>query len=195
MWRDVLDYSKLIKELIDIFKIKNIIIFCFLASSILLFTPDQLLDKIYLVDFRNKYGFIIGIIFYLSIVIILVYLINDKISTKIDLFRYKQKINSFLHKLDDITAIAIISKFLKSKDNTLYLKMNTGSVARLRSVGIISPTNDTNAVYDITEPKIPFLMQPMVYDIIKKDEGLFNKFKNAKNVDIDTDNPYENNFY
>lgn len=58
--------------------------------------------------------------------------------------------------------------------------MNTGSVDRLRSVGIISPTNDTNAVYDITKPKIPFLMQPMVYDVIKKDEGLFNKLKILK---------------
>ena len=77
----------------------------------------------------------------------------------------------------------------------MYLKMNTGSVARLRSVGIIRPTNDTNAVYDIIDPQIPFLMQPMVYDIIKKDEKLFNKFKNAKNVDIDTKNPYDVNYY
>ena len=46
-----------------------------LASGFIIFAPTKLLERLYFVDFKDKFGFYIGLVFIISISILLVYLI------------------------------------------------------------------------------------------------------------------------
>ncbi|MGL5379745.1 super-infection exclusion protein B [Clostridium sp.] len=37
-----------------------------LASGVILFLPDTIVEKMYMIEFRDKYGFVIGVIFYFN---------------------------------------------------------------------------------------------------------------------------------
>ena len=54
-------------NLADFFKLPTKIMFAIaLASGLILFLPDSIVTKMYMVDFRNKYGFAIGLLFLIS---------------------------------------------------------------------------------------------------------------------------------
>jgi hypothetical protein len=61
-----------------------------LASAILLFSPTALIERMYMLDFREKYGFIIGIVFIVSISILIVNLLY-KTSTSISNAKSKKE--------------------------------------------------------------------------------------------------------
>lgn len=57
------------KDFIDLLKIPPRILGALtIASGLLLFLPDVLLSKLYMIYFRNKYGFALGITFVYDIV-------------------------------------------------------------------------------------------------------------------------------
>ena len=56
------------KDFIDFLKLPpNILGALSIASGALLLLPDQLAKRLYMTEFRDKYGFTIGIIFVVSI--------------------------------------------------------------------------------------------------------------------------------
>lgn len=60
-------------NLADFFKLPTKIMFALaLASGMVLFLPVNIVAKMYMVDFRNKYGFAIGLLFLISFSILVV---------------------------------------------------------------------------------------------------------------------------
>lgn len=61
------------KDFVDFLKLPpNILGALAIASGILLLLPDQIINKLYMMEFRNEYGFSIGIVFIVSIAILVV---------------------------------------------------------------------------------------------------------------------------
>lgn len=52
-----------VKEILKILKTPYILITHVLASGLILFLPDNIINKMYMLDFRNKFGFVLGLIF------------------------------------------------------------------------------------------------------------------------------------
>lgn len=66
-----------VKDFIDFLKLPpNILAALSLVTGIILFVPDKALSKLYMVDFRNNYGFIISIVFLISTAILIVFIVS-----------------------------------------------------------------------------------------------------------------------
>ena len=66
-----------VKDFIDFLKLPpNILAALSLVTGIILFVPDKALSKLYMVDFRNNYGFIISIVFLISTAISIVFIVS-----------------------------------------------------------------------------------------------------------------------
>ena len=66
-FKDFLDFLKLPPTILGALAI---------ASGLLLYLPDEIINKLYMESFRNNFGFILGIIFIVSISILSILLIN-----------------------------------------------------------------------------------------------------------------------
>lgn len=65
-----------VKDWIELLKLPpSILAGISLFSGLILFIPEHTLKKLYMVEFRDKYGFVIGIIFLIAISLLLVILI------------------------------------------------------------------------------------------------------------------------
>lgn len=165
----------IVEKILKIVPIKNLIFISIVSSSILLFAPEWLLMKIYLKDFKDCNGFVIGIVFLISLVFWINYLFSDYVMPKINDISLKRKYTNLLSNMKNTSEINIIANFLNVDNNTLYLSCYDGSVRVLRNSGIISPVSSENPV-DISDPKIAYYMKPVVYDIIDENETLKEKF-------------------
>lgn len=64
---------KLGGDIVNLLKLPAKVMFAIaLASGLVLFFPDHVIQKMYMVLFKNKYGFTIGIVFYISLSITVV---------------------------------------------------------------------------------------------------------------------------
>lgn len=60
-------------NLTDFLKLpSNIMSAMSLASGVILFLPDKIIKKMYMIDFKNKYGFVIGAVFIVSTSILII---------------------------------------------------------------------------------------------------------------------------
>lgn len=170
--------------------------------GLLLFLPSEIIGKLYLDEFLNKYGIYVGFAF-----IILFSIVVFSIIGKIFIIIKKKYSNHIFNKnktkvLEGLNPNerAILYLFYKSETNTLYLPYNDGMIAKLKSFFIIAPTTNTIMTSNLNNPRFPFLMQPWVYDYIDKNyneyfgeierelnsdkEELDNILKNFSNHDL-----------
>lgn len=74
------------KNIVDFLKLPPRILGALsVASGLLLFLPNAIIEKLYMTSFRDKYGFAIGIVFVVStsiLVVFLVVIIAKKIKDK-----------------------------------------------------------------------------------------------------------------
>lgn len=159
----------------------KIFIGLFLATGIVLFIPDSIAQKMYMVDFRNKYGFAISLVFICSLTISIVGGIStfwsknkEKRLTKKALKNAKKN----LKKLDDYKA-AIVYELYKEKNHTSELPLNDGAVRWLEQLFIIGKATSNYPVWDLTNPVFPYMLQPWVVSELDNDEDLRIKLKNA----------------
>ena len=68
-----------IKEIFKVLKTPYILITLALASGLILFLQDKIINKMYMLDFRSKFGFVLGLIFWFSITLIIVIEIKELI--------------------------------------------------------------------------------------------------------------------
>lgn len=76
--KDVVDFLKLPPRILAALSV---------ASGLLLFLPDAIIEKLYMTSFRSKYGFALGIVFVVSVsilVVISVVTVAKKIKEKYD---------------------------------------------------------------------------------------------------------------
>ena len=146
-----------------------------LSSTFILFSPEKLIKKIYLLEIRDKYGTFIGIAFILSIFVVVLRVLSVLIN--IIKKKYKQRktlkaLEKNLNKLNNQEK-KIIKQFTETETNTLFLQMNNGNVRKLENLVIIgkAATQHMTSGFD---PTFPYLLQPWVYDYLEKYPDYFD---------------------
>lgn len=162
------------KDFIDFLKLPpNILGALAVASGVLLFLPDKIAKKLYIIAFRDKYGFTIGIIFVISTAILMILLISKIYHYFHDKSESKKLVEVQTKYLKGMNPeqIAVIREFLNEPTHTLLLPYNNGLVIELQHFCIITPAGQTHLV-DISNPQIQYFLQPWVIQRIKNNEEL-----------------------
>jgi Super-infection exclusion protein B len=170
-----------------------------LASGILLFSPSFLLDQMFMLNFRDKYGFIIGIVFIVSVSILIVNVIyqtaksisNAKV--KRDFYANAEK---RLRKLNNYQK-AIIYALYQEDNRTLPLPLHDGSVLELEQNYMIGKATSQYMVSDLNNALFPYLLQPWVSDELSNKSNLLSEFKSAFQIQYEKEltTRRENDYY
>ena len=170
-----------VKDWIELLKLPpSILASISLFSGLILFIPEHILKKLYMVEFRDKYGFVIGIIFLIAISLLLVILIIKIfkiIKKRIEESRLEKNRIKYLENSDK-TKVKLIKVFLKEETHTLQLPVNDGLTSELSYFCLISLAGGTQAVdFDFDNMMYArYFLQPWVINIINKNENLRKKF-------------------
>lgn len=169
------------KEFIELLKLPPYILAAIsIVSGIILFADDTLIKKLYMVNFRNDYGFIISSMFLVSISVLIVILLTSiltRIKNKYKNARLKKGRIKYLFNLDD-TKVKIIKSFIKDSTHTLKMNQNDGLTQELSYFGIISLAGTTQAV-DFgfnNEMYLYYFLQPWVINLINSNDELTKKY-------------------
>ena len=152
-----------------------------LASGVILFLPDELLKKIYMIEFKNKWGFIIGATFIVSTSILVIGILSNIykfLYKKYSNFKFKKNSNKLLNSLD-VYKKTIVYMLYKEDNNTSELPLNDGAVVFIEHWMVIQKAASQYAVEDLINPRFPYFLQPWVVDKLNKDENLLLSFKKA----------------
>lgn len=167
-----------VKDFIEFLKLPpNILGALSISSGTLLLLPDKIAKKIYMTEFRDKYGFTIGIIFVVSTAILVVLLaskiyhyFHDKSSSK----KLVEAQTKYLKRMNR-EQVAVIREFINEPTHTLPLPYNNGLVIELQHLQIITPAGQTHLV-NMLAPEIKYFLQPWVIQRIDNDDELRRKF-------------------
>ncbi len=152
------------KDFIDFVKLPPSILSALaLASGFIIFAPSALLRRLYFVDFKDNYGFYIGIVFIVSLSILFVYIVGKPVKLISDKLRDK-RLNE--HKFKCLKELStdekeLIRQMMSRSHYTMELPVNSGVVVKLQHLYIIGPAGSTHIVngYDM---RIPYFVQPWV---------------------------------
>ncbi|MGX9933485.1 superinfection exclusion B family protein [Virgibacillus salarius] len=152
-----------------------------LASGILLFSPTSILEQMFMLEFRDKYGFIIGIVFIVSVCILIVNLIYQ---TAKSISNAKAKRNFYanaekrLQRLNNYQK-AIIYALYQEDNRTLPLPLHDGSVLELEQNYMIGKATSQYMVSDLNNALFPYLLQPWVSEELSNKSSLLSEFSTA----------------
>ena len=171
-----------VKDFLEVLKLPPSILGAIsLASGLILFLPEEALNALYMVGFRDNFGFILGPVFILSTSVLIIMLggfIFKKIVDRISWRRINRKTEAYLLGADS-TKTALIREFIADETHTLSLPMNDGLVIELNSLGIISMAGSTQ----MTGPRfdgqleVRYFLQPRIISIIDNNPELKKKYK------------------
>lgn len=183
-------------QIIKILKIplKVLLPTLWLFSGLLTFLNDDILTKLFLLEWRNKNGFVLGIIFLITFCLILIYVFiftKGKLSNFVFKITLNKKTIKQLFELDD-TRLSIIVALYHAQGYTEYLDYGEPLIQSLLEEGYIyGGKQQLFSVNMITnEMPIKFTLQPFVYQALdyykaklkselKKLSNKANKEKNA----------------
>lgn len=149
-----------------------------LASGIILFSPKNFLSQLFLLDFRENNGFIIGIIFVISLSILLINLIYQTIkftSTLIAKKRFYSSAEDRLLKLNDYQK-AIIYLLYEQENRTHPLPLHDGAIMELEQNYFIGKAATQYMVSDLNNAAFPYLLHPWVSDELNSNSDLLSNF-------------------
>ena len=112
------------KDFIDFLKLPpNILGALSIASGTLLLLPQKLAQKFYIINFREKYGFTIGIVFVISTALLIVLLLSKIFHFFYDKYASKKLGTAQIKYLKNMTPeqVTIIREFLHEPTHTLPL--------------------------------------------------------------------------
>ena len=166
------------KNIVDFLKLPPRILGALsVASGLLLFLPNAIIEKLYMTSFCDKYGFAIGIVFVVStsiLVVFLVVIIAKKIKDKYYNKRLKKARIAYLKRIDG-NKVELIRYLLNESTHTAMLPMHDGMVLVLQHFYVILPAGSTHAV-NMADPQINYFLQPWVIEEIDGDPELKAKF-------------------
>ena len=125
---------KNLKSFIELLKLSPTILSAIsLVTGLILFLPDIAIEKIYMLNLKAKFWFVIGIIFLLSTIMLLVMLIHYFGKTVLKKINNKKLIKNQIKYLKEFykTKTDFIRRFIKEESLTLNVCMNNGSVIEL----------------------------------------------------------------
>lgn len=150
-----------------------------IASGGVLFLPNKLITKMYMNNFRDEYGFIIGVIFVISISILMVNFIIEVYKFLNSMYS-RRKINKntkkLLHDLDEYKRLIVYGLYVQD-NHTNELPLNDGAVVFLEHMMVIQKATTQYAVSDLVNPLFPYFLQPWVIKELEKDEELLKSYK------------------
>nr|WP_228113817.1 MULTISPECIES: superinfection exclusion B family protein [Bacillota] len=152
-----------------------------IATGLVLFLPDSFIQKMYMIDFRNKYGFTIGLIFLISISIVTITIVVSLykyFSNKHFWKKFKDTAKERLLKLDDYQK-TIVYVLYKEDNHTEELPIHDGAVRWLKQNMVITETTNQYMVSDLNNAVFPFMLNPWVVEAMQNDEELVNEFSKA----------------
>lgn len=169
------------KDFLEFLKLPpNILAAISLVSGTILFANDTLLSRLYMINFRNDYGFVVSIVFLISaslLVVLMITTVIKKIKSKFENIKLKKSQINYLLNLDK-TKVKIIKSFIKESNHTLKMNQNDGLTQELSYFGIISLAGSTQAVdfgYD-NEMYLYYFLQPWVINLINSNDELIKKY-------------------
>ena len=169
-------------NLADFFKLPTKIMFAIaLASGMVLFLPDNIVAKMYMVDFRNKYGFAIGLLFLTSFSILAVTLIigiYKYFSHKHFMKKFKATAKERLQKLDNYQKAIVYGLYIED-NHTSELPFHDGAVKWLKQSMIIIETTNQYLVSDLNNAVFPYMLQPWAVEELQNDSELLANFHTA----------------
>lgn len=171
-------------NLADFFKLPTKIMFALaLASGLVLFLPDSIVTKMYMVDFRDKYGFVIGLLFLISFSILVVTFFVDVYKYFSHLYfmkKFKATAKERLQKLDNYQKAIVYGLYMED-NHTGELPLHDGAVKLLKQNIIITETTNQYAVSDLNNAVFPYMLQPWAIEELQKDSELLSLFQIAYN--------------
>lgn len=173
---------KLDVNVTDFFKLPAKIIFSVaIATGIILFLPENILSKLYMLDFRTQYGFVIGLLFTISISLSFVSFCSNiyyYFKNKYNIKKFKSTQKERLQNLDTYQK-AIVYGLFKEDNHTAKLPLNDGGVKWLKHNLIIIETMNQYIVDDLNNALFPYMLQPWVVDELQKDQKLLDLFHSS----------------
>ena len=169
------------KDFLNFFKLPpHIFSALAIGSGLILFVPDKIAQKLYLLKFRNDFGWIISIIFIISITLLITIMIIKLckyLKERYDMKKLRKAQINYLKELNP-TKTKMIKAFLKEEDNTISVNYLNGVTQQLLSLKIISFAGNTvpTGIYDDDLMPIVCFLQPWVIKMINEDQELKNKF-------------------
>lgn len=168
----------------DFFKLPNKIMAALaLASGMILFLPNTIVEKMYMMDFRNKFGFAIGLIFIVSFSILFI----TSLVACYKYFRHKYLMRKFKatakKRLNDLDTYqkALIYDLYCEDNHTDELPLHDGAVNFLEHNMMIGKATTQYMVSDLNNACFPYMLQPWVISELQKDNELLSSFKEAFN--------------
>ncbi|KYD05317.1 superinfection exclusion B family protein [Bacillus atrophaeus] len=163
-----------------------------IASGILLFSPLAFLDKLFMLGFREKYGFIIGLVFLLSVSILIVNLIIQTFKTISKNKIQKEFYATAEKRLRELTILqkAIVYELFKQDDRTLPLPIHNGAVIELEQNLVIGKAASQYFVEDLNNASIPYHLQPWVSGELNSKPELLYDFEEACKIQYDKENSF-----
>lgn len=169
-------------NLADFFKLPTKIMFALaLASGLVLFLPDSIVTKMYMVDFRNKYGFVIGLLFLISfsILVVTVFIgIYKYFSHLYFMKKFRATAKERLQRLDNYQKAIVYGLYMED-NHTGELPLHDGAVKLLKQNIIITETTNQYAVSDLNNAVFPYMLHPWVIEELQKDSELLSIFNAA----------------
>ncbi|TWT08203.1 hypothetical protein FQV26_10445 [Planococcus sp. CPCC 101016] len=158
-----------------------------LASGILLFSPLSFLERLFMTEFREQNGFIVGIVFLVSTSILVVNLSYKLVKSAVEAKNRRDfyaDAEKNLKKLTDYQK-AIVYTLFQEDNHTANLPLHDGAIAVLSQKFIIGQVSGKYMVEDLNTAEVPYLLQPWVADEIQNKPSLSTDFKNAFNRQIE----------
>lgn len=150
-----------------------------IASGVVLFLPNKIITKMYMSDFRDKYGFIIGVVFIISASILIVncaievYKVLHSMYSKRNINKNTKKL---LLNLDEYKRVIVYTLYVQD-NHTNELPLNDGAVIFLEHMMVIQKATTQYAVSNLVNPIFPYFLQQWVIDKLEEDEELLASYK------------------
>ncbi|MFC0234121.1 superinfection exclusion B family protein [Vagococcus entomophilus] len=161
-----------------------------LASGLMLLLPSKFLAKLHLTSFINKYGFIIGLVFVVSLAILIVTLLIQTfnfVSNKRKMKWFYKTAEKRLRKLSPYEICIVLSLF-ENENYTNLLPINDGAVKKIENEIIIGKVTTLYMISNLNTAKIPYLLQPWVVNELKEKPDLLTFFESSAKEFIKNEN-------
>ena len=164
--------AKDLKETVKGFPIQKVDLTVLIITALLLFLPDAVLTKIYLLDFKNKFGTYIGLAFVISACVLIVmggsqFIFNMRCKKEFFGKRARKKISNLTK---DEKSILLYMR--NNQNKTIFLPCTNGAVLNLKNQFMISYASNTGTMV-VAVQLMPYMLQPWVIKAINDNDDLF----------------------
>lgn len=149
-----------------------------LACGILLFSPTVFLEKLFMLQFIENYGFVLGLVFVISLSILIINLIyrTAKVISEVKANRdFYARGSAKLKKLSNYQKTIIYGLFMEDS-RTAPLPLHDGSILELEQNHMIGKAATQYMVNDLNNAFFPYHLQPWVSGELTDKPDLLSHF-------------------